>query len=309
MKTPKNLTDLPATESEARALLEKMRWNGRPACPKCGGDRPYKLTPKAGSSTRQGVYKCRACRKQFTVTVGTIFEDSHIKLAVWLKAIYLLCASKKGMSAHQLHRMLGVTYKSAWFMSHRLRYAMSQEPLASKLSGIVEVDETYIGGVRRGMRGRPAPNNEKKTPVVALVEREGRVQAFPMERITSANVQDAIRARVDRSAHMMSDDLKAYHGLDMGFAGHDTIVHSRGEYTRGIVHTNTVEGFFGLLKRGINGVYHHVGKGHLGRYCDEFAFRYNSRDITDSARTELAVKGAEGKRLTYRKPLTNGGRA
>jgi transposase-like protein len=301
MKTPKNLTELPATEAEARAILERMRWNGRPVCPKCGGDSPYKLTPKAGSSTRQGVYKCRACRKQFTVTVGTIFEDSHIKLTVWLKAIYLLCASKKGMSAHQLHRMLGVTYKSAWFMAHRLRYAMSQEPLASKLRGVVEVDETYVGGKRRLTPGRPGPNSNK-IPVVALVERKGRVQAFPMERITSANVQDAIRARVHPSAHMMSDELKAYHGLDMGFASHETVTHSKKEYVRGHVHTNSVEGFFGLLKRGINGVYHHVGKGHLGRYCDQFAFRYNSREMSDSARTELAVRGAEGKRLTYRKP-------
>ena len=305
METP-NLAELAAgfsNENAARELLESMRWPNGAACPRCGGADPYKLTPKKSSKrpVRKGVWKCRACRKQFTVTVATIFEGSHIKLSKWLLAIHLLCASKKGMSAHQLHRMLGVTYKSAWFMAHRLRYAMSQEPLASKLSSVVEVDETYVGGRRKGICGRPGAG-DKKTPVVALVERGGRVRAFPMERITSDRVQDAIRERVELSAHMMTDELKAYHGLDMGFASHQTVTHSRGEYVRGTVSTNAVEGFFSLLKRGINGVYHHVGKGHLGRYCDEFAFRYSTRTVTDGERVVLAVQGAEGKRLTYQQP-------
>ena len=302
---PLNLSTLAkyfSNEDSARTLLEKMRWPNGPVCPHCGGADPYKITPKAGSTTRKGVYKCRACRKQFTVTVGTVFEGSHIPISKWLLAIHLLCASKKGMSAHQLHRMLGITYKSAWFMAHRLRYAMSQEPLASKLSAIVEADETFVGGHRRGTkRGRPSRGSHK-TAVVALVERDGRARAFPVERVTGATLKDAVRSNVERDAHLMTDDYPAYRPVRKLVATHDTVNHSRGEYVRGIVHTNTVEGFFSLLKRGINGVYHHVGKGHLGRYCDEFSFRYSNRKMSDGARAELTVLGAEGKRLTYKQP-------
>jgi len=268
-------------EDSARALLESMRWPNGAACPHCGGADPYRLTPKAGSKTRKGLWKCRACRKQFTVTVGTIFEDSHIPLSKWLLAIHLLCASKKGMSARQLHRMLGVTYKSAWFMANRLRYAMSQEPLASKLAGVVEVDETYIGARhKRGTRrGRPGPDSHK-TPVVALVERGGRVRAIPMPRITAENLKTAMSAHMDPDATLMTDELVTYKALR--HPDHQTVNHSVGEYVRADVHVNSAEGFFSLLKRGINGVYHHVGKGHLGRYCDEFSFRYDSRKLPDA---------------------------
>jgi transposase-like protein len=290
-------------ENAARLLLEDMRWHGQPACPHCGGADPYKLRSAAGSSTRPGVWKCRACRKQFTVTVGTIFEDSHIPLSKWLLAIHLICASKKGMSAHQLHRMLGMTYKSAWFMAHRLRYAMSQEPLASKLSGTVEMDETYVGGKRRNRTGRPAFGDEQKTAVVALVERDGRARAFPMPRVTSKNIKQAISENIDlQQSHLMTDDSNLYAGYRAGVMPHDTVNHSKGEYVRGNAHTNTVEGFFSLLKRGIYGVYHHVGKGHLHRYCDEFSFRYSARALDDGERSALMVAGAEGKRLTYRQP-------
>jgi transposase-like protein len=293
-----------ADEDKARELLGRMRWPNGAVCPRCGCTAPYKLTPKATSKKpgRKGLYKCRTCRKQFTVTVGTVFEDSHIPIRIWIQAIYLLTSSKKGISAHQLHRMLGITYKSAWFMEHRLRHAMSMEPMASKLRGTVEADETYVGGKRRLSAGRPGPDAKNKTPVVALVERGGNVRAFPMERITSAEVQDAIRESVDLSAKMMTDELNIYHGLDMGFASHDTVTHSKREYVRGNVHTNSVEGFFSLLKRGINGIYHHVGKGHLGKYCDEFSFRYCARKVTDAHRAGLLVQGAEGKRLTYKQP-------
>lgn len=295
-----------ADEDKARLLLERMRWpNGGPSCPLCKQtETVYRMLKMRTSKKpgRPGLLRCRACKKQFTVTTGTVFEDSHIPMTKWLQAIYLITASKKGISAHQLHRMLGITYKSAWFMAHRLRHAMSMEPLASKLSGVVEVDETYVGGKRRLTTGRPGPDAKNKTPVVALVERDGRVRCFPMERITSAEVQDAIRSMVDTSSHMMTDELNIYHGLDMGFAGHDSVTHSRKEYVRGKVHTNTVEGFFSLLKRGINGVYHHVGKGHLSKYCDEFSFRYDARKVSDATRAELLVWGAEGKRLTYKQP-------
>jgi transposase-like protein len=294
-------------EDSARELLESLRWPNGAVCPHCGGDSPYKLTAKATSTKpgRKGLYKCRACRKQFTVTVGTIFECSHIPISKWLLAIHLLSASKKGMSAHQLHRMLGVTYRAAWFMAHRLRHAMRDDVM--QLDGIVEVDETYVGGPRKRKPGRPAPDDKVKTPVIALVERggRGRVRAFPLERVTGNNVQDVIRREVSLNAHMMTDDLNVYHPLSMGFRKHDTIVHSRGEYVRGNVHTNTVEGFFGLLKRGIVGSFHHVSKGHLARYCDEFAFRYNARHMSDGDRAGLMVAGAEGKRLTFKQPSGN----
>jgi hypothetical protein len=234
------------------------------------------------------------------VTVGTIFEDSHVPISKWLLAIHLLSASKKGMSAHQLQRMLGVTYRSAWFIGHRLRHAMAQEPM--QLTGTVEVDETYVGGPRRRRVGRPGPHDGVKTPVMALVERGGRVRAFPLSRVTGDNVQDIIRREVSRDAHMMTDELNVYHALSMGFRKHDMIRHSDGHYVNGNVHTNTVEGFFGLLKRGIIGSFHHVSKGHLARYCDEFAFRYNARKMTDGERAGLLVAAAEGKRLTYAQP-------
>lgn len=297
-----NLNTLPQDEAAAREMLESMRWpDGNAACPHCGGADPYKLTPKAGSTTRQGVWKCRACRKQFTVTVGTIFESSHIKLTVWLKAIYLLCSSKKGMSAHQLHRMLGITYKAAWFMAHRLRYAMTQEPFASKLSGVIEADDTYIGGRRkRTQGGRPGPDSHKSV-VMALVERGGRVRAFPIPRVTSENLSAAIREHVDiQNSTLMTDSAQQYTVIGREFDRHETVNHTKDEYVRGDAYTNTVEGFFSLLKRGITGSYHHVGKSHLHRYCDEFAFRYDRRKMSDLERSREMVLGAEGKRLKYR---------
>lgn len=303
-KTTGNLSKISkyfSSEDDARALLESLRWPNGPACPHCGGADPYRLTAKPGSKSpvRKGVWKCRACRKQFTVTVGTIFEHSHVPISKWLLAIHLLSASKKGMSAHQLHRMLGVTYRAAWFMAHRLRHAMKQGPM--QLDGIVEVDETYVGGSRRRRMGRPGPNDRTKTPIIALVERGGRVRAFPLERVTGNNVQDVIRREVSLNAHMMTDELNVYHALSMGFRKHETINHSQDEYVRGNVHTNSVEGFFGLLKRGIIGSFHHVSRGHLARSCDEFSFRYNLRHTSDGERADALVAATE-KRLTFREP-------
>lgn len=247
-----------ADEDKARLLLESMRWPNGPSCPKCQQTatvyRMQKL-PTSKTPGRPGLLRCRACKKQFTVTTGTVFEDSHIAMTVWLQAIYLLCASKKGMSAHQLHRMLGITYKSAWFMAHRLRYAMSMEPLASKLSGIVEVDETYVGGKnKRGTkRGRPGQDSHK-TAVVALVERGGRVRAMPMERVTAENIDAVMKANVEPSTFIMTDEYTAYRNVNKHFGGHEAVSHGQKEYVReGHVHSNTVEGFFSLLKRGITG--------------------------------------------------------
>jgi len=292
---------------KAREFLENLRWPNGPVCPHCGCKTVYKLKAKANSKkpVRPGVYKCRDCEQQFTVTVDTIFEDSHIPLNKWLLAIHLLCASKKGMSAHQLHRMLGVTYKTAWFMAHRIRYMMSQPSFKQKLSGVIEADETYVGGKRKGQgRGR-ADAYSHKQKVFALVHRGGDVRSFHVERVTADNLQRILRENAERSSTIMTDDFGAYRNLDYKFRDHFAINHSTGEYSRTIpgkpvIHTNTVEGVFSLLKRGLNGVYHQVGKHHLHRYLSEFDFRYNARRISDTQRTLLALSQAEGKRLQLR---------
>jgi len=313
-----NLVDLAryfSGEDKARAFLEKLRWPDGPVCPHCGvvGE-AYRLKPTANGKNhvREGVWKCPDCQEQFTVTVGTIFEDTHIPLSKWLFAIHLMCASKKGMSAHQLHRMLGITYKSAWFMAHRIRLAMRREPLRSrlkgKLKGTVEVDETYIGGKRRGQkRGRPGPTSNK-VPVVSLVERQGSVRSFPVDRVTSNNLREIMREHIRPQAGIMTDDFSAYGFVKKDFARHDRIAHSKGTYVRHArgrsIHTNTAENFFSILKRGVTGVYHHWSKRHLPRYLSEFDFRYNTRKTTDGERAALAIRGAEGKRLTYRQPAS-----
>jgi transposase-like protein len=284
----------------AREYLEKMRWASGVICPHCSGCESYKLTPKATSKApcRKGLYKCKACRKQFTVTVGTIFEDSHIPLDKWLVAIYLMCSSKKGISAHQLHRMLNLSYKAAWFMCHRIRYAMAQPVMQAKMSGIIEADETYIGGKIRG-KGRGMHVGDK-APVVSLVQRGGRVRSFHMQRVTSWNLRRVLRENVEPSARLITDEHPGYLVAGSDYAAHDSVKHREHEYTRGDVTTNTVEGFFGILKRGINGVYHHVGKNHLHRYLAEFDFRYNARKTDDGTRTNMAIIGFEGKRLMYK---------
>jgi len=306
-----NLTDLAGNFSDAdsaRAFLEKQRWPNGTVCPHCGLEgESYRLEGKAGSKrpVRKGVWKCKGCRKQFTVTVDTIFSDSHIPLHKWLMAIHLLCASKKGMSAHQLHRMLGVTYKSAWFMAHRIRYAMKQEPLKRKLSGTIEMDETYVGGKRRkiGHRGRPNVSSHK-SPVVALVQRNGRVISRHVERVSSQNLKEILFENVRKDANIMTDDFSAYDFVKSRYPNHSVIKHSKEDYVRyegqKKIHVNTAEGFFALLKRGIMGSFHHVSKKHLHRYLNEFDFRYNARGIQDGERTLLAIKGVTGKRLTYR---------
>lgn len=285
---------------KAREYLEKLRWPEKPICPHCGSFADhYQLTGKEDSKrpVRKGVWKCKDCREQFSVTVGTLFEGSHIPLNKWLYAIHLLCSSKKGMSAHQLHRMLQITYKSAWFMAHRIRCAMKDVNLTEKFKGIVEADETYVGGKGEGKRGR---GSVKKTPVFSLVERDGRVKSQPVERVTGENLKSILRDNVSSDAIIMTDDFRSYRGLSKDFASHKVIHHSKKQYVKGIVHTNTIEGYFSLLKRGITGIYHHVDKHHLHRYLDEFDFRYNHRKITDAERAIITLKGIEGKRLTYR---------
>ena len=287
-------------EVAARKYLEKIRWkDGIPVCPHCGSkNNHYELKPKTSTSElRNGVWKCKDCRKQFSVTVGTIFERSHIQLNKWLLAVQLLCSSKKGISSKQIERMLGVSYKTAWFMMHRIRYALEQNPRLSKLIGIVEVDETYIGGKAKGTRGRGANN---KIPVVSLVERKGKIRSFQTTRVTAKNLKEIIRENVDKSSMIITDEFKSYHGLKKEFKAHHIINHGEKEYVNGIISTNTVEGYFSLLKRGIIGAYHHISKQHLKRYLAEFDYRYNNRGNNDFVISEFVLNNIAGKRLMYR---------
>lgn len=333
-----NLMDLAEqfhSPDKARAYLERVCWPDGPICPHCGVENEaYRLAPKTKTpreieyetkdelrtrcvrKQREGLWKCSGCHKQFTVTVGTIFEDSHIPLNKWLLAIHLVCSSKKGMSAHQLHRMLGVTYKSAWFMAHRIRHAMTQEPLASKLSGVVEADETYIGGKRRRHMPHATKPGERaqdrlspfadKAAVFSVLQRDGRVRSTHLDRVTAHNLKSAIREVCAPDAHVITDDARLYSGLHKE-RRHSSVNHSAKEYVRwedGVcITTNAIEGFFANLKRGVNGTYHHVSKTHLHRYLSEFDFRHNSRKMNDSDRRETAIRGFAGKRLMYRDPI------
>lgn len=281
-----------ADAERARVYLEDVRWPDGATCPQCRAEGAYKLT---GASTRKGLWKCRKCRRQFTVTVGTIFQGSHIPLNKWLYAIHLMCESKKGISSNQLHNELGVTYKTAWFMTHRIRQAMSNDG-AAILDGVVEADETYIGGkTRGGKRGRGA---EKKTPVFALVQREGSVRSFHVQDVRKRTLQGLIATHVAETAHIMTDSFFSYRGLEKTFASHQIVDHGK-EYVRGIIHTNFAESFFSLLKRGILGTFHHVSREHLQRYLHEFSFRWNRRSAGDGQRLNAVLRQAVGQRLVY----------
>lgn len=288
----------------ARAFIESIRWPEGPVCPHCGMEgNAYEIKPRSAESrTRAGLYKCGDCRKQFTVTVGTIFEGTRVPLNKWLRAIYLMCASKKGVSANQLQRELGVTYKTAWFMCHRVRKAMEKEPLRSKLSGVVEADETYVGGKKRlqGKRGGPSASGTKEI-VFSMVQRDGDARSYLVEDVRASTLKPRLRAEVEGAAYIMTDQLKSYQGLDREFAGHGSVDHTR-EYVRGVIHTNFAESYFSLLKRGVLGTFHHISKRHLQRYLEEFDFRWNHRKESDDFRVAQAIKGSEGKRLMYRWP-------
>jgi transposase-like protein len=298
-----NMPDL--SEDQARAHLEKIRWPDGPCCIECGSIDVYKLN---GESTRPGLIKCRDCKAQFSVTVGTVLEDSHIPLSKWIKGFHLMASSKKGISALQLMRNLGLgSYKTAWHMAHRIRYAMTN-PNQPKLHTEVQVDETYVGGKpRRGIGCQPGQSGRgtKKTPVVALVETDGRVRAGPVESVDSNTLWQAMRPNIDKAATVVTDEYRAYSPLVKGFyADHQTVNHSKGEYVnpQGFS-TNQVESFFALLKRGHYGVFHQLSKKHLHRYCNEFAFRWNGRKLTDSERRDTAMRQIEGKRLFYKQPV------
>jgi transposase-like protein len=294
-------------DDAARRYLEAIRWPAGPVCPHCGSYGPhYALKGKGGekgTQARAGLWKCRekGCRKQFSVTVGTVFERSHIPLSKWLAAAYLLCSSKKGISAHQLHRTLGVTYKTAWFLAHRIRHAMETPAgMFGSGGGIVEADETYIGK-KAGAEVKVGWGHKQK--VFALVERGGKARSFRVHGKMFDTVKDVLSNNVAADAHLMTDEARLYNSIGKRFATHNTVNHSDGEYGRGIVHTNTIEGYFSVFKRGMKGVYQHCGEKHLHRYLSEFDFRYNHRSalgVEDAQRVVDALSGIEGKRLTYR---------
>jgi len=292
-------------EEAARRHFEAQRWPDGPICPHCGvvGN----ATEMKGKSTRAGVYKCKDCRKQFTATVGTLYERSHIPLHKWLLATRLLCSSKKGMSAHQLWRQLGFgSYRTAWFMAHRIREGMREAHLPEPMGGegkFVEADETYVGGKAKNRAyAKTLPSHEA---VMSLVERGGKVRSRHVPDVTAKTLKPILVEAIAKESHFRTDQAPVYTEIGTGFASHITVNHSIKEYVRGDAHTNTVEGYFSIFKRGIYGVYHHVSAEHLKRYLGEFDFRYNHRialGFDDETRTAIAIKGIAGKRLTYRQP-------
>lgn len=299
-------------EAAAREFLESKRWPNGPVCPHCSCPEAYALKPRPESerAVRPGVYKCKnkECKKQFTVRIGTIFEDSKVPLCKWLAAIHLMTSSKKGVSSHQIARECGITQKSAWFLNHRIREAMKQEPLASILEGTVEVDETYVGGKpRKGTGPHKRGRGTDKTPVMVLVERDGNAKSFPLPNVTGETLKNEIAVNVTKESVVMTDELVSYNGVRDDVKLHRTVNHSKGEYARpdgdGVnVHVNTAESFFALLKRGHYGIFHQLSKEHLHRYCGEFSFRWNHRKVSDGERMVAAIKGAEGRRLMLHEP-------
>ncbi|MFC7499041.1 IS1595 family transposase [Enterovirga sp. GCM10030262] len=296
-----NITD-PIFHNEEAALrhIEASRWpDDEPVCAHCGSTNVTRM----GGKTQAGMFQCNDCRDKFTIRTGTVMERSHVPLHKWLLATHLMAASKKGMSAKQMERMLGVTYKTAWFLCHRIREAFDGAAGNAPLGGgnkVVEADETYVGGkAKNRSTRRPAP----KKAVVALVEREGHVRSFHVANVTAKQLRPLIVTNVDRASHLCTDESMVYTRVGREFAGHSVVNHSAREYvtTGGFKHSNTAENFFSIFKRGVIGTYHHMSEAHLGRYCSEFDFRYNTRSMTDGERAAIALKGMEGKRLTYRR--------
>lgn len=297
-------------EDKAREHFEALRWPDGPVCPHCGviGE----ATELKGKSTRPGLYKCRGCQKPFTATMGTVYERSHIPLHKWLLATHLMAASKKGMSAHQLWRMLGFgSYRTAWFMAHRIREGMRaarMEPLGGE-GKIVEADTTYIGGKEKNKhRSKHKKGNlggKGKQVVHSLVERGGGVRSDHVANVSGKTLRPVVMKQVHRTSSLMTDEGGEYYHIGKEFSRHEKVNHAAGEYVRGDAHSNTVEGYFATLKRGIIGTYHHVSEAHLKLYLAEFDFRYNERmalGVDDATRAARAVRGIEGKRLTYHQP-------
>lgn len=293
-----NITD-PIFHDEAKALahIEAQRWNGEPACPHCRS----LAVRKMGGKTQAGMFLCNDCRDKFTVRTGTVMERSHIPLHKWLLATQLMAASKKGMSALQMSRMLGVTYKSAWFLCHRIREAMDGANPTGPMGGpdrTVEADETFVGGKAKNRATRkPAP----KKIVMTLIERDGIARSFHIANVTAPTLRAALVSNVERSSNLMTDAAMQYRNIGREFASHGTTDHRAGQYAKGETHSNNAENFFSIFKRGVIGTYHHMSEAHLGRYCAEFDLRYNTRYMNDSERAREILLGGIGRRLTYRR--------
>jgi transposase-like protein len=291
-------------ELAAVEFFEKQRWGNTPACVHCGSVDAYKMMDaKTGERSKRFLWRCRDCKKQFTVRIGTVYEESRIELRHWAYAFWRAATSKKGVSAMEIMRQCQISYKSALFLMNRIRFAMAPDATSTKLTGTVECDETYIGGKPRfrgvGKRGR----GTSKTPVFAAVERNGQIRRRVIADVTSETLKDAIREEVDIKARIITDDYPAYKGIGPEYAGgHDSVCHSTREYVRGDVHTNTAESSFALVKRGITGIYHNVSREYLHRYLWQFDFLWNNRCMNDGERTVAAIQGSEGKRLMYREP-------
>lgn len=302
-----SITQRFSTEEAAREYFENLRWPTGPVCPHCGNAdaaRIYKVTANAGKKIRAGLYKCAECSDQFTVTVGTVMEDSHIPLNKWLIAFYIMCASKTQVSALQLQRQLELgSYRSAWFLCQRIRFALMDPVPDDQLTGTVEADETYIGGKKRG-HGRGYVGN--KTAVVSLVERDGRARSQVVEMVNGKEITKILRAHVASDAHLNTDESPLYKKVGKEFASHDVVNHSREEYgytdimSGRLATTNAVEGFFGNSKRSLDGTHHHISKQHTGLYFAELDYKYNTRKSTDGARTADGILRVAGKRLMLR---------
>jgi transposase-like protein len=294
-------------DDAARKHLESLLWPNGPTCPHCGNADATRIHKLKGKSTRPGVHKCRECEKPFSVTVGTVFESSHVPLHKWVYAVHLLTTSKKGISSHQLHRMLGVSYKTAWFMSHRIREGMrpaSMTPMGGS-GKFVEVDETYIG-TQEGQGGRRVQGGAVKNMVLTLVERGGSARSFHTDGHSISSIVPIVRQNIRRESKLMTDSAQHYRAVGKEFAEHGRVEHRRGEYVRdGYIHSNTVENYYSIFKCGMKGIYQHCGEKHLHRYLAEFDFRYNTRaalGVDDQVRAVKALQGVTGKRLTYRRP-------
>ena len=289
-----------ADETAAVEFMEAQRWGSNPTCPHCESSEVYQMKNRAGIRNSRYLWRCRACSEQYTVRIGTVYEDSRLPMKHWCFAFWRACASKKGVSAREIQRHCQISYKSALFLMHRIRFAMTPE-ITPRLKGKIECDETYVGGKPRPGTGyHKRGHGTKKTPVFAMVERDGSIHRRVVADVTGKTLKSAIRQCVDQKSTIITDEFRAYSGIGKSFTGgHESVFHSQGEYARGDIHTNTAESSFAILKRGITGIYHAVSKEHLHRYVSEFDFRWNTRKLNDGQRTALAIQGALGKRLTY----------
>ena len=296
------IKDLPAACADERLaveFMEQQRWSGKPFCPRCGDFAVYQMKDsKTGERQANFRWRCQSCKEQFTVRIGTVFEDSRAPLRHWCFVFWRAATSKKGVSALEIHRQTGLSYKTCLFMLHRVRTAMDESDI-EPLNGIVEVDEVFIGGAPRRIHGSRQTIKRQKAIVVGMRERNGRVRPRIVADVSAKTLKSVINENVLPGSRIMTDDWSGYRGLKREGWNHESVKHSMYEYVRGDVHTNSIEGFFGMLKRGLNGIYHSVSKKHLHRYLSEFEFRHNNNELTDGERVIAAIKAAQGKRLTY----------